>query len=127
MSQHSNHPPHADICLLLRSHFEERWLSTQVLPVLCQLERPGSIPDDQLGAAFAYLELTWLDAGRRATQTEGAFRALLCRRGSSDARLGAQARRLHAAVRMLRDGIGRRVARLIAPPGASLEHEHAII
>jgi len=61
-----------DIYLLLRAHGEQRWLLGQVQPVLRQLEAPSTIPEEQLGAALAYLEVLWLDARRRAAESDAA-------------------------------------------------------
>jgi hypothetical protein len=114
-----DHPAHravADACLLLRSHFEELWLRSQVLPVVRQLEDPESIPEDQLGAALAYLELLWIDAARRSGETEAAFRELLFDAPTADPGVRAQARRMHASVRIVREVLAGRVARITAPP-----------
>jgi len=116
----------SDVCLLLRCHGEQLYLSSQVLPVLNELERPGAVPDGQLGAALAYLELLWIDASRRAAETEAALATLL--RGQ-ERQLHAQACRYHAAVHAQRQAIARRVAaRLTARPrcaGSSAGREHA--
>src|SRR4029077_9320920 len=55
-----------DVCFLLRAHGEQLWLTAEVLPVLDELEPPCSVPDEQVGAAFAYLEMLSVDAARRA-------------------------------------------------------------
>lgn len=102
----------SDICLLLRAHAEQRWLTAQVLPVVRQLERAGAIPDEQTGAALAYLEVLWLDARARAADTDAAH-AELCREAvRGDRVLCERARRYHAAVRRLRAAVERRVATL---------------
>ena len=62
--------PPSDICLLLRAHAEQRWLCHEVLPVLRQLERGDSLPEEQLGAALAYLEVLWIEASQRAAETD---------------------------------------------------------
>jgi hypothetical protein len=118
------HRAAADICLLLRSHFEELWLRLQVLPVVAQLESQESIPEDQLGAALAYLELLWIDAARRAGETEAAYRELLFDAPVTDPRVRAQARHLHASVRIVREQLAHRVTRLTAL-GVALPHEAA--
>ena len=69
-----SHP--SDICLLLRAHAEQRWLTSELLPVVRELESPDQIPEEQLGAALAYLEVLWVDARRRAAETEAALEAL---------------------------------------------------
>ncbi len=102
----SSHPP--DICLLLRSHSEQQWLSSRLLPVLVDLERPEGVPDDQLGAALAYLELQWIDARRRAGETDVAL-AQLDRAAEEQSELFESARAYHAAVKSLRDALRVRV------------------
>ncbi len=67
-SPHISHPP--DICLILRAHGEQRWLISEVVPLVRQLEQPGLIAEDQVGAALAYLEVLWLDACQRAAETD---------------------------------------------------------
>lgn len=106
----------ADVCLLLRAHAESRWLSNQLAPVLREIERRETISDQQLATALAYLEVLWIEACSRARETESA-RVELDALGSSDLALCEKAQRYHAAVRRLRDGVERRVARLLAVPG----------
>jgi hypothetical protein len=103
-------PP--DICLLLRAHCEQRWLISEVVPVLRQIEQPGAIPDEQLAAALAYLETLWLDARRRAAETDAARARLDAFAPNGDRILYAKAHRYHAAVRRLRDAVGHRVGQL---------------
>ncbi len=119
-------PPHtSDICLLLRAHGEQRWLISEVLPVVRQLERPGSVPEDQRGAALSYLEILWLDARLRAAETDAAH-AKLDRAGANPNRvLCERALRYHAAVRRLRTAVAGRVSRLLAVPSDASTHEHA--
>lgn len=114
MSHTSNSSPPSDVCLLLRAHAEQRWLRREVVPVLRQLELPHELPEEQIGAALAYLELTWLDAGRLAVETDAAL-AALDEHAPADSTLPSNARRYHAAVRFLREAVARRVAELIAP------------
>ncbi len=102
----SSHPP--DICLLLRSHSEQQWLSSRLLPVLVDLERPEGVPEDQLGAALAYLELHWIDARRRASETDAAL-AQLNRAAGEQSELFQSARAYHAAVKGLREALRVRV------------------
>jgi hypothetical protein len=105
-----------DIGLLLRAHGEQVWLTTYVVPVLVDLERPGAIPSEQVGAALAYLEVLWIDARRLADATEAASAALLASEPEPEAlRLRADARRYHAAVRSMRGAFARRFARLTTP------------
>ena len=110
---HISDPP--DICLLLRAHCEQRWLITEVVPVLREVERPGAIPDEQLPAALAYLETLWLDARRRAKETDAARERLEAAREERDGTLHQKACRYHAAVRRVRDAVGHRVKRLTCP------------
>ena len=125
-NDHDNSPYPSDICLLLRAHGEQRWLLSEVLPVLRELERPQLIPEDQLGAALAYLEVLWIDAARRAAETEAAFDQLLATDAAGDRLLHGEARQYHAAVRALRDSASRQATRLIALPGRRRRsHEHA--
>ena len=102
----------SDICLLLRAEAEQRWLTHEVLPVVQELERPGVVPDDQLGAALAYLEVLWVDACERAAETDEAFVELNAWDHGPQRALCERARRYNAAVRRLRGVTGARVKRL---------------
>lgn len=114
MYHHSDQSnPPSDVCLLLRAYAEQRWLSREVVPVLRQLESTGALPEEQLGAALAYLEVTWLEAARHAAETDAAFAALQDTATDADEALPSKARRYHAAVCSLREAVGRHVARLI--------------
>jgi hypothetical protein len=115
--QDQSNPP-SDVCLLLRAYAEQRWLSREVVPVLRQLETPDALPEEQLGAALAYLEVTWLEAARHAAETDAALTALADTEPDFDEALPSKARRYHAAVRFLREAVGRHVARLIAVASA---------
>ena len=122
MSNHSDHSPPSDVCLILRAHAEQRWLSREVLPVLRQLQTPDGVPDEQLGAALAYLEVTWLEATRLAVETDAACANLddaAAKAAALDAEetLPSRARSYHAAVRTLRESLARHVTALIAAPG----------
>ncbi len=84
-----SHP--SDMCLLLRAYAEQRWIAGELLPVVRELESPEQVPEEQLGAALAYLEVLWVDARRRASETDAALEALgagagyspvLCRTGT---------------------------------------------
>src|SRR5256885_16199517 len=71
------HTPAAEVCLLLRSHAEARWLGHELVPVLrdlerASLERDASGAREELGAAPAYLEGLWLDARLPARKPEAA-------------------------------------------------------
>lgn len=113
--------PAPDVGLLLRAHAEQLWLSREVISVLRQLEtRERSLPDEQLGAAFAYLEVIWIEALRHAQETDGALVQLELAGEDEDAELVARARRYHASVRNLRQAVAGRVQRLlVAAPDVS--------
>jgi hypothetical protein len=100
--------------LLLRAHAEQHWLSREVIPVLRQVETPDSLPEEQVGAALAYLEVIWIEAQQRAQETENTHAALREHCGESSA-LPEKARRYHRAVRHLRDVVAKRVSPLLTP------------
>jgi hypothetical protein len=112
MSQSSDQPP-ADVCLMLRAHAEQRWLSREVVPVVRQLQHPDELPEGQLDAALAYLEVTWLEAQRLAAESDAAFAELKAASPGLEESLSGKARRYHAAVRTLREAAARNVAALI--------------
>lgn len=130
--------PPSDVCLLLRAHAEQRWLSLEVGPVLRQLRQRDSLPEEQLSAALAYLEVLWIDASQRAAETDAAYAEFEAseRAAKADAArtepdavsahggwtLPSNARRYRVAVLTLRDVFGRQVAALLAAPGAACEH-----
>jgi hypothetical protein len=116
MTDHSltTNPP--DIGLILRAHGEQLWLTAEVVPIVRQLEQRDAIPEDQVGAALAYLEVLWIDASARATDTDAARRALERASSECDRVLCENACRYHAAVRRLRAAVGRRVAALTCVP-----------
>ena len=125
MSHYSDQSPPSDVCLLLRAYAEQRWLSREVVPVLRQLQTPDELPEEQLGAALAYLEVTWLEASRHAAETDAAFAALEDTKDAEEA-LPSKARRYHAAVRFLREAVGRHVDAFIAAPcNTAHAREHA--
>ncbi len=117
-----SHPP--DICLILRVHGEQHWLTSEVIPMVRQLEQPGLISEDEVGAAVAYLEVLWIDACTRAAETDAARAALDAAGAEPDRMLDAKARRYHASVRRLRTAVSRRVAALIGLAGAIPTHQH---
>jgi hypothetical protein len=115
----------SDIRLLLRAHGEQRWLTTEVAPVVRQLEQ-RTIPEEQLGAALAYLEVQWMQARRRAGETDAACAELEAGAATGESVLLEKARRYHAAVRRLRHSLERRVSELLcACSEQELTHEHA--
>jgi hypothetical protein len=115
MSYSRNPKPPPDVSLLLRTHAEQRWLSGEVIPVIRQIESHERLPEDQLPAAIAYLEVIWAEAMSRARETEAA-RCQLDELGYPDQHLPDRARRCHGVVRTLREAVARRVAPLIAAP-----------
>jgi hypothetical protein len=104
-----------DVCLLLRAHAEARWLSNELTPVLREIEQRDTISDLQLGAALAYLEVLWIEAGARARETEAA-RVELDALDGGEQSLPEKARRYHTAVRRLRDGLQHRVNLQLSVP-----------
>jgi hypothetical protein len=124
MPNRSDHSPPADVCLLLRSHAEARWLSAEMVPVLRELER-DDLPPEQLAAALAYLEVLWIEARGRAAETDGARAELDTTGPGGQQALHSNARRYHAAVRRLRTTIDHRVERLIATPSDASARDHA--
>ena len=126
MYHDSDQSPPSDVCLLLRAYAEQRWLSREVVPVLRQLETPDALPEEQLGAALAYLEVTWLEASRHAAETDAALADLETARLAAEEALPSKARRYHAAVRFLREAVGRHVDAFIAAPcNTERAREHA--
>lgn len=108
--------PPSDVCLLLRAHAEQRWLSREVIPVIRQLETPELLPEEQYGAALAYLEVIWIEAQQRAQETDGAHAALKEHSSGSSA-LPDRACRYHRVVRRLREVVARRVAPILMAEG----------
>jgi len=128
MSHYSDHSPPSDVNLLLRAHAEQRWLAREVLPVLRQLQATDELPEEQLGAALAYLEVTWLEAARLAAETDAAFAALEDGAApGAEETLPSKARRYHTVVRTLREAIARHVSALVTAPcdEALRTHQHA--
>ncbi len=117
-----SHPP--DICLILRVHGEQHWLTSEVIPIVRQLEQPGLISEDEVGAAVAYLEVLWIDACTRAAETDAARTALDAADLEPDRMLDEKARRYHASLRALRTAVSARVAALIGLSGVALTHQH---
>ena len=64
--------------------------------------------------SLAYLEALWIEARRRAAETEAAYEQLESPGAIADISVHHKARRYHAAVRRLRDALERRVDRLLA-------------
>lgn len=117
MSEHINQIEGlpADVNLMLRAHAELRCLSREVIPVLRQVETKNGLPDEQLGAAMAYLEVTWIEAQRRAAETDLARRELATSAQGAlpprpDEDLHGRACRYYDAVKALRETAARRIA-----------------
>lgn len=117
MSEHINNIEGlpADVNLMLRAHAELRCLSREVIPVLRQVETRDGLPEEQLGAAMAYLEVTWMQAQRRAAETDlarcelaGSVQSALPCRDEDD--LHRRACRYYDAVKALRETAARRIA-----------------
>jgi hypothetical protein len=108
-----DHSPPCDVCLLLRTHAEARWLNHEVVPVLRELEQGESLPREQLSAALAYLEAIWIESHKRAVETDAAYAELDASGANGDRTLHATARAYHAALRRLRHSVARRAARLL--------------
>ncbi|MGH2834810.1 MAG: hypothetical protein ACRDKD_01275 [Solirubrobacteraceae bacterium] len=103
----------SDIVLLLRADAEQSWLNREVIPVLRQIEALDPLPNEQVGAALAYLESSWNQATLRARQTDAAGD-----RGDSQAHqsgLGEHAERYHTAVRALRGIVAERIGAFVEP------------
>ena len=115
--RHAAASPPPDVSLLLRAHAERRWLSREVIPVLRQIETCEDLPDEQLPAAAAYLEVIWAEALTRARETD-AERRRLDERPPTEQPLLLRAHRYHAVVHSLREAVARRVALLLAPAAA---------
>jgi hypothetical protein len=116
MSEHINkiEALPADVSLLLRAHAELRCLQREVIPVLRQVQTGEGLPEDQYGAAIAYLEVCWLTARARAYETDTAHRLLRDSRGQEELRAGAG--HYYDAARRLRSAVGRRVNCVLQGP-----------
>jgi hypothetical protein len=113
----------SDICLLLRADAEQCWLQQEVLPVLRHLEAPEQLPEEDVGAALAYLEAMWDEAMVRAVATDAAHGCLSARSGRDEA-LAGPAGRYHTAVRALRGIVAKRVIPFVEP-SLELDECHA--
>ncbi|HEV7943606.1 MAG TPA: hypothetical protein VGP17_12490 [Solirubrobacteraceae bacterium] len=109
----------ADVDLMLRAHAETRCLSREVIPVLRQIETGNGLPQEQYGAAMAYLEVTWLAARRCAQESDAAHRQL-CALPSDETGTRADRDELHGgacryyeSVKDLRGVVQRRVSMLL--------------
>jgi hypothetical protein len=104
----------------LRAHSEQRWLSREVVPVVRQVATHEGLPEEQLPAALAYLEVIWCEAVTRAGETDKALTcldlALPAPQSPNCQALAMRARRYRAAVLVLREAVAKHVARLLAVP-----------
>ncbi|HVR06300.1 MAG TPA: hypothetical protein VMS02_09665 [Solirubrobacteraceae bacterium] len=112
MSDQTKTSPQPDVSLLLRAHAEQRLLSREVVPVVRQIETRERLPEEQLPAALAYLEVIWADCRRRAAETDRA-RRVLEQPGAREQPLWARACRYHSVLVDLREAVARRVAPLL--------------
>ncbi len=117
MSYYTEQAPPSDVCLLLRAHAEQRWLSREVIPVLRQLQTRELLPEEQFGAALAYLEVIWIEAQQRAKETDAAH-ADLSATEDRQSQLSGKACRYHASIRDLREVVAGRVNDVLKPPVA---------
>ncbi len=127
MTDHSHPSPLSDVCLLLRAHAEHSWLNHEVMPVVLELEQRDSLPQEQLGAAMAYLEVLWIEASQRAAETEAAHAELDAIDARAERALSGKARGYHAAVQSFRSHLAARVAGLLAVPCDEHAHDQQLI
>lgn len=104
----------SDIDLLLRADAEQEWLQREVLPILSDLEAPEQLPEEEVGAALAYLEAMWNEAMTRAQETDAAH-GCLCAHSEQGETLAGPAGRYHAAVKALRGIVAKRVTPFVEP------------
>jgi hypothetical protein len=117
--------PPSDVCLLLRAHAHQQWLNREVMPIVSDLKDRDSVPEDEVAAALAYLEVLWFEASLRAAETEAAFAQLdeagdnaggAGENGGGGQGLRGQVRRYHEAVRSLHEAVEAHVRELVAAP-----------
>jgi hypothetical protein len=104
----------SDIRLLLRADAEQCWLHHEVIPVLQHLETRDQLPDEEVGAALAYLEAMWNEATLRARKTDAAHTHLCSGNGELNT-LSGPASRYHTAVCALRGIVAQRVTPFVDP------------
>jgi hypothetical protein len=122
------HPsPLSDVCLLLRAHAEHSWLNHEVMPVVYELNHRDSLPEEQLGAAMAYLEVLWIEACQRAAETEAAHADLDAIDAAAERPLSGKARGYHSAVRAVRGRLAQHVHRLLAIPSEEPTRDQQLI
>lgn len=108
MSRSSDSFLPSDIRLLLRADAEQDWLQREVLPVLREIESEQQRPEEEVGAALAYLEAMWDEATLRARETDAAHGDLHAPEQRCTT-LVEPAGRYHATVRALRRIVAERV------------------
>jgi hypothetical protein len=113
----------SEIRLLLRADAEQDWLHREVLPVLRHLEAPEQLPEEEVGAALAYLEAMWDEAMTRALETDAAHGCLSAHSEQGET-LAGPAGRYHAAVKALRGIVAKRVTPFVEP-SLELDECHA--
>jgi hypothetical protein len=116
MTHHPHPSPLSDVCLLLRAHAEHSWLNHEVMPLVHELRHRESLPEEQLGAAMAYLEVLWIESSQRSAETEAALAELDAIDAAADRALSGKARGYHAAVRALRGHLAHHVEEILAVP-----------
>ncbi|MGA9283988.1 MAG: hypothetical protein WBV85_00940 [Solirubrobacteraceae bacterium] len=114
MSNSSESALPSDIRLLLRADAEQCWLHREVIPVLREVETPGELAEEEVGAALAYLEAMWSEATSRARETDAAHLHLSSPERTGEA-LAGPAGRYHAAVRVLREIVAERITPFVEP------------
>jgi hypothetical protein len=127
MTDRPDPSPLSDVCLLLRAHAEHSWLNHEVMPVVYELSHRDSLPEEQLGAAMAYLEVLWIEACQRAGETEAAHADLDAVDLAAERPLSGKARGYHAAVCALRRRLADHVQRLLAIPSEELTRDQQLI
>ncbi len=127
MTDHAHPSPLSDVCLLLRAHAEHSWLNHEVMPVVYELNHRESLPEEQLGAAMAYLEVLWIEACQRAAETEAAQADLDVIDAAAERPLSGKARGYHAAVRAQRGRLAQHVRRLLAIPSEDPTRDQQLI
>lgn len=106
----------SDVCLILRADNEMRCLSREVIPVMREIEASKDMLGSERDAALAYLEVSWLEAQRRASATDGAYEQLKAALGVGDCErdeIYGHACRYRSAVLRLREVVRRRIAPLL--------------
>lgn len=88
--------------------------------MLQEVETHEELPEEEVGAALAYLEAMWNEATLRARETDAAHSHLRSREEECEA-LWGPASRYHAAVRVLRGIVADRVTPFVDDPALGLD------